>query len=175
MTIKVNNLTGGYGKKAVIHDISFECKPSEVVGLIGLNGAGKSTTIKHILGLLTPQQGEMSINNIDIKADIESYRRNLTYIPESPVLYDELTLEEHIYMTAMAYGIDKDTAMRIGWGQERQYAKQRKHYCSLIAERTKNTTIRHHRPTAILKSERHRALNLSGEQPWWHYPSCRLY
>lgn len=71
MTIKVNNLTGGYGKKAVIHDISFECKPSEVVGLIGLNGAGKSTTIKHILGLLTPQQGEMSINNIDIKADIE--------------------------------------------------------------------------------------------------------
>ncbi len=111
MTIKVNNLTGGYGKKAVIYDISFECKPSEVVGLIGLNGAGKSTTIKHILGLLTPQQGEMSINNIDIKADIESYRRNLTYIPESPVLYDELTLEEHIYMTAMAYGIDKDTAL----------------------------------------------------------------
>ncbi|WP_328797868.1 ABC transporter ATP-binding protein [Mammaliicoccus vitulinus] len=111
MTIKVNNLTGGYGKKAVIHDISFECKPSEVVGLIGLNGAGKSTTIKHILGLLTPQKGEMSINNIDIKSDIESYRRNLTYIPESPVLYDELTLEEHIYMTAMAYGIDKDTAM----------------------------------------------------------------
>ena len=81
------------------------------MGLIGLNGAGKSTTIKHILGLLTPQQGEMSINNIDIKADIESYRRNLTYIPESPVLYDELTLEEHIYMTAMAYGIDKDTAL----------------------------------------------------------------
>jgi len=111
VTIKVNNLTGGYGKKAVIHDISFECKPSEVVGLIGLNGAGKSTTIKHILGLLTPQKGEMSINNIDIKSDIESYRRNLTYIPESPVLYDELTLEEHIYMTAMAYGIDKDTAM----------------------------------------------------------------
>nr|WP_263312897.1 ABC transporter ATP-binding protein [Mammaliicoccus sp. Marseille-Q6498] len=111
MTIKVNNLTGGYGKKAVIHDISFECKPNEVVGLIGLNGAGKSTTIKHLLGLLTPQQGEMTINNIDIKEDIEAYRRNLTYIPESPVLYDELTLEEHIYMTAMAYGIDKETAL----------------------------------------------------------------
>ncbi|WP_323704467.1 ABC transporter ATP-binding protein [Mammaliicoccus sp. Dog046] len=110
MTITVNNLTGGYGKKAVIHDISFKCNPNEVVGLIGLNGAGKSTTIKHILGLLTPQQGEMTINQIDIKEDIESYRRHLTYIPESPVLYDELTLEEHIYMTAMAYGIDKETA-----------------------------------------------------------------
>ena len=111
MAIKVNNLTGGYGKKAFIHDISFECKANEVVGLIGLNGAGKSTTIKHLLGLLTPQQGEMSVNNIDIKSDIESYRRNLTYIPESPVLFDELTLEEHIYMTAMAYGIDKKTAL----------------------------------------------------------------
>lgn len=111
MTIKVNHLTGGYGKKTVIHDISFECKPNEVVGLIGLNGAGKSTTIKHILGLLTAQNGEMSINNIDINEDIEAYRRNLTYIPESPVLYEELTLEEHIYMTAMAYGIDKKTAL----------------------------------------------------------------
>ena len=101
MAIKVNNLTGGYGKKAVIHDISFECKANEVVGLIGLNGAGKSTTIKHLLGLLTPQQGEMSVNNIDIKSDIESYRRNLTYIPESPVLYDELILVDHIFLIAM--------------------------------------------------------------------------
>src|SRR5699024_12538841 len=51
------------------------------------------------------------IKYYNIKSDIETYRRNLTYIPESPVLYDELTLEEHIYMTAMAYGIDKKTAL----------------------------------------------------------------
>lgn len=81
------------------------------VGLIGLNGAGKSTTIKHILGLLTPNEGKMSISGIDINEDIQAYRKKLSYIPESPVIYETLTLKEHIYMTAMAYGIDQETAM----------------------------------------------------------------
>ncbi|MFZ8102611.1 ATP-binding cassette domain-containing protein, partial [Staphylococcus arlettae] len=50
MTVKVENLTGGYGKTPVINNINFELKSGEIVGLIGLNGAGKSTTIKHMLG-----------------------------------------------------------------------------------------------------------------------------
>ncbi|UXR77681.1 MULTISPECIES: ABC transporter ATP-binding protein [unclassified Staphylococcus] len=111
MTVKVEHLTGGYGKKPVIKDISFALKPGEIVGLIGLNGAGKSTTIKHILGLLTPSEGKMSISGIDINEDINTYRKKLSYIPESPVIYETLTLKEHIYMTAMAYGIDQETAM----------------------------------------------------------------
>ena len=53
MTVKVEHLTGGYGKRPVIKDINFELREGEIVGLIGLNGAGKSTTIKHMLGLLT--------------------------------------------------------------------------------------------------------------------------
>ncbi|UXR68926.1 MULTISPECIES: ABC transporter ATP-binding protein [unclassified Staphylococcus] len=111
MTVKVENLSGGYGKKPVIKDISFALEPGEIVGLIGLNGAGKSTTIKHILGLLTPNEGKMSISGIDINEDIQAYRKKLSYIPESPVIYETLTLKEHIYMTAMAYGIDQETAM----------------------------------------------------------------
>ncbi|OFM18099.1 multidrug ABC transporter ATP-binding protein [Staphylococcus sp. HMSC059E03] len=111
MTVKVEHLTGGYGKKPVIQDISFELKNGEIVGLIGLNGAGKSTTIKHMLGLLTPAAGELSISGTNIKEDIETYRHKLSYIPEAPVIYEELTLQEHIDMTAMAYGIDKQTAM----------------------------------------------------------------
>lgn len=111
MTVKVENLTGGYGKTPVIKNINFELKSGEIVGLIGLNGAGKSTTIKHMLGLLNPMQGKLSISNVDINEDVENYRKKLSYIPESPVIYDELTLQEHIYMTAMAYGIDRETAM----------------------------------------------------------------
>ncbi|MBF7016749.1 ABC transporter ATP-binding protein EcsA [Staphylococcus durrellii] len=111
MTVKVENLTGGYGKKPIINDINFELQAGEIVGLIGLNGAGKSTTIKHMLGLLTPMDGKLSISEINIKEDVEQYRRKLSYIPESPVIYEELTLEEHIYMTAMAYNISKETAM----------------------------------------------------------------
>ncbi|MBU5909023.1 ATP-binding cassette domain-containing protein, partial [Vibrio cholerae O1] len=103
MTVKVEQLTGGYGKRPVIKDINFELNKGEIVGLIGLNGAGKSTTIKHMLGLLTPMEGSLSISDININDDIEAYRRKLSYIPESPVIYEELTLEEHIEMTAMAY------------------------------------------------------------------------
>ncbi|MBI5975794.1 ABC transporter ATP-binding protein EcsA [Staphylococcus canis] len=111
MTVSVKHLTGGYGKKPVIKDLNFELKAGEIVGLIGLNGAGKSTTIKHILGLLTPMDGEMTISGININDDIDRYRKHLAYIPESPVIYETLTLKEHIEMTAMAYGIEYQTAM----------------------------------------------------------------
>ncbi|MGC7767791.1 ABC transporter ATP-binding protein EcsA [Staphylococcus epidermidis] len=112
MTVKVEHLTGGYGKKPVIKDLNFELEKGEIVGLIGLNGAGKSTTIKHMLGLIDPMEGKLSISNIKINEDIENYRRKLSYIPESPVIYDELTLEEHIEMTAMAYQLSREEAMR---------------------------------------------------------------
>ncbi|MBW6090100.1 ABC transporter ATP-binding protein EcsA [Staphylococcus chromogenes] len=101
MTVQVTDLTGGYGQTPVIKNISFTLQPGEIVGLIGLNGVGKSTTIKHLLGLLTPMEGEMSISGINIKENIEAYRKRLSYIPESPVIYDTLTLKEHIEMTAM--------------------------------------------------------------------------
>ncbi|ATQ59183.1 ABC transporter ATP-binding protein EcsA [Staphylococcus epidermidis] len=112
MTVKIEHLTGGYGKKPVIKDLNFELEKGEIVGLIGLNGAGKSTTIKHMLGLINPMEGKLSISNIRINEDIENYRRKLSYIPESPVIYDELTLEEHIEMTAMAYQLSREEAMR---------------------------------------------------------------
>ena len=57
-------------------------------------------------------EGKLSNSNIKINEDIENYRRKLSYIPESPVIYDELTLEEHIEMTAMAYQLSREEAMR---------------------------------------------------------------
>src|SRR5699024_8441538 len=111
MVLKINHLTGGYSKTPVIHDISMNIEKGEIVGLIGLNGAGKSTTIKHILGLLRPHSGEIRVGGMTMAEDAENYRRQLGYIPEAPVLYEELTLKEHIQMTAMAYGIDEDIAL----------------------------------------------------------------
>lgn len=111
MVLHIDNLTGGYSKTAVIHDVSFDIEPGEIVGLIGLNGAGKSTTIKHILGLLRPHHGVIEVDSKTIEEDVENYRRDLAYIPETPILYEELTLQEHIDMTAMAYGLDKEGAM----------------------------------------------------------------
>jgi ABC-2 type transport system ATP-binding protein len=105
--LSIENLTGGYTRNPVLKDISFEINHKEMVGLIGLNGAGKSTTIKHIIGLMEPHHGEIKINGLSFNKEKEAYRKLITYIPETPVLYDELTLEEHLKLTAMAYGLDE--------------------------------------------------------------------
>lgn len=106
--LQIDNLVGGYTHKNVLHDISFDLYPNEIVGLIGLNGAGKSTTIKHIIGLMQPKRGMISVNGKTFGEDPEVYRSQMAYIPETPILYDELTLYEHLRLTAMAYDIDEE-------------------------------------------------------------------
>jgi ABC-2 type transport system ATP-binding protein len=105
--LEVQHLYGGYTKQNVLEDVSFTVDRGEIVGLIGLNGAGKSTTIKHIIGLMEPRKGMITINGQTFSEHPETYRSQFTYIPETPVLYEELTLEEHLRLTAMAYGLDK--------------------------------------------------------------------
>ncbi|MGM8214738.1 ABC transporter ATP-binding protein [Bacillaceae bacterium W0354] len=107
--LRIEKLVGGYTQQDVLHGITFEVKQGEVVGLIGLNGAGKSTTIKHIIGLMSPKKGSIKINGKTVVDDLENYRREFAYIPEMPMLYEELTLEEHLKLTAMAYGLDENT------------------------------------------------------------------
>ncbi|RXI99892.1 ABC transporter ATP-binding protein [Anaerobacillus alkaliphilus] len=107
--LQLDRLHGGYHKgKPVLHDISFSVNKGEIVGLIGLNGAGKSTTIKHILGLMEAQTGEIRINGKKFLDDPNEYRRSYAYIPETPILYEDLTLQEHLQVTAMAYGLTEE-------------------------------------------------------------------
>lgn len=106
MVLEVTNLTGGYTRKAVIKDLSFKVNNGEIVGLIGLNGAGKSTTIKHIMGLMEPHQGEIKVNQMTLQENPTAYRKSISFIPETPMVYRELTLKEHLEITAMAYDID---------------------------------------------------------------------
>ena len=112
MTLQVENVTGGYTQLPVLKNIDFSIADGELVGLIGLNGAGKSTTIKEIIGLLQPHTGKININGLSLKEDPQAYRKQIGYIPETPSLYEELTLKEHIEVTAMAYDIPKDVALQ---------------------------------------------------------------
>lgn len=112
MALQVKNVTGGYTQLPVLKNIDFSIADGELVGLIGLNGAGKSTTIKEIIGLLQPHTGKITINGLSLKEDPQAYRKQIGYIPETPSLYEELTLKEHIEVTAMAYDIPKDVALQ---------------------------------------------------------------
>lgn len=105
--LQIDALHGGYSNKQVLHGVSFEMKPHEIVGLIGLNGAGKSTTIKHIIGLMQAKSGSIRIQGKMAKEDITAYRKRIGYIPEQPILYEELTLYEHLRLTMMAYDLDE--------------------------------------------------------------------
>ena len=112
MTLTVKNLSGGYFQHPVLKDLNFEIENGELVALIGLNGAGKSTTIKEIIGLLKPTSGKIEIDGLSLNKSASQYRQKIGFIPESPVLYEELTLREHIEVTAMAYDIPMDVAMQ---------------------------------------------------------------
>ena len=93
------NHAGYSGNTDVIKNVALSVKSGELVGLIGPNGAGKSTTIKGILGLLPVMSG---------KVEISGENRNYAYIPEQPVLYEGLTLWEHLELAAAAYEIDRE-------------------------------------------------------------------
>ncbi len=112
--LSVRNLTGGYSNIPLIHQLNFHVNPSEMVGLIGLNGAGKSTTIKHILGLLQPLEGTITIHGKTLEEDPSFFRKRLGYIPESPQFYEELTLWEHLALTAHAYDLTDEQLQERG-------------------------------------------------------------
>lgn len=109
--LKIENLTGGYVNIPVLKNISFEVNDGELVGLIGLNGAGKSTTINEIIGLLTPYQGQITLDGLTLDNNQADYRKKIGFIPETPSLYEELTLREHLETVAMAYGLEFEAAM----------------------------------------------------------------
>lgn len=108
MTLEITNLVGGYRNVPVVKGLNLKIDAGEAVGLIGLNGAGKSTTIKHVLGLLRPISGEIRLNEKTMQLNPTAFKKQIAVIPETPVLYPELTLKEHLELTILAYGLKKE-------------------------------------------------------------------
>ncbi|MEW7075379.1 ATP-binding cassette domain-containing protein, partial [Bacillus inaquosorum] len=94
--LKLEKVTGGYANIPVLKDVTFEVADGEFVGLIGLNGAGKSTTINDIIVLLTPYGVQIIIYGLTTQQDSASHRLTINYIPVIPSLYEVLTLHEHL-------------------------------------------------------------------------------
>ncbi len=90
--IQVTGLTRYYGEFAAVKEVSFQIGIGEVVGLLGLNGAGKSTTMKVLAGLLAPSRGQVLIEGIDVAQNPEALRGRIGYLPEDPPLYADMTV-----------------------------------------------------------------------------------
>ena len=97
--------TGGASFTAV-DDLSMEVASGEIVGLIGPNGAGKTTTLRSIAGILRPTSGRISIDGHDIVEDPIAAKRSLAFMPDEPHLFEYLTVEEHLRLTARLFTVD---------------------------------------------------------------------
>jgi branched-chain amino acid transport system ATP-binding protein len=101
--LKISNIDVYYGDVQVVWDVSFEVKQGEVVALIGANGAGKSTTLKTISGLLSPRKGDIQFNGTSLQV-VEPHHRidlGMALCPEARRLFVEMTVEENLDMGSL--------------------------------------------------------------------------
>jgi len=103
--LSVRNLVKVYGDFFALKGISFEVKKGEIFGLIGENGAGKSTTIKILVGLITPTSGKVYYDGEDFFSNKERLKKKIGYVPETDSLYDYMTAEEYLRFFASLYGV----------------------------------------------------------------------
>lgn len=98
--VKVKNLFHRYSLQWAIQDISFEIAENGVVGLLGSNGAGKSTIMNIICGVLNPTKGEVFINGINLRENPVEAKKYIGFLPQQPPLYMDLTVEEYLMYAA---------------------------------------------------------------------------
>ncbi len=103
--LKCENLNKSFGKKKILKDVSFTIKKGDILGFIGPNGSGKTTTIKLILGLNSIDSGNVTINGFDIRKDFESAIKRVGAIVENPDMYMYLSGYENLKLIANMYNV----------------------------------------------------------------------
>ncbi|MBL9037186.1 MAG: ABC transporter ATP-binding protein [Archangium sp.] len=103
--IQVDGLTKYYGERAAIRDLSFTIAQGGVIGFLGLNGAGKSTTLKVLGCVLLPTGGRVIIDGFDVTKDPHEIRKRIGFLPDTPPLYDEMTVGNYLAFVAQLRGV----------------------------------------------------------------------
>lgn len=101
--IKVDQVVKKFGKKTAVNHISFDVNQGEIFGLLGSNGAGKSTMMNMMTGLLFPDSGSINILDLDSRKNIEKIRRQISIVPQNISLYDLLTVYENMEFFGSLY------------------------------------------------------------------------
>ncbi|MBI2896214.1 MAG: ABC transporter ATP-binding protein [Deltaproteobacteria bacterium] len=108
--IVADRLTKFYGERPAIQDLSFTIEKGQVVGLLGLNGAGKSTALRILSCLLLPTSGRVTIDGDDVVTRAHEIRRRVGYLPEVPPLYPEMTVQGYLTFVARLKGLSAKSA-----------------------------------------------------------------
>jgi ABC-2 type transport system ATP-binding protein len=103
--IAVHDLTRRFGSFTAVDRLSFEVQPGEIFGFLGANGAGKSTTIRMLCGLLRPTSGSATVDGVDVARDPEAVKSRIGYMSQRFSLYEQLTIDQNIRFFAGIYGL----------------------------------------------------------------------
>lgn len=125
--IEVEHLSKIYGSTAAIQDVSFQVEPGEILGFLGPNGAGKTTTMRILAGYLPATSGTARIAGYDVHTDSMAVRQRIGYLPETPPLYLEMTVEAFLHFVARIKGVSAgDRAEKVTVAMQR---------CNLLEKR----------------------------------------
>lgn len=105
--VKVDHLTKKFGSFIATNAISFEVKKGEIFGFLGANGAGKTTAMRMLSGLLTPSSGQASVAGFDVSTQAELVKQNIGYMSQKFSLYEDLTIQENIDFYGGVYGLSR--------------------------------------------------------------------
>ncbi len=106
--ISIQNLTRHYGSTVAVDDVTVEIRRGEIVGLLGHNGAGKTTMMKVITGYLEPTSGRVTVDGMDIVTQRNQVQARIGYLPESAPLYNEMLVQEYLQLMAELRGIPSE-------------------------------------------------------------------
>jgi ABC-2 type transport system ATP-binding protein len=134
--IEVQNLTRRFGSFTAVDSLSLQVPRGSFYGFLGLNGAGKSTTVRMLTGLLPPTSGDALVEGVSITKKPVEVKRRIGVLPDDLALFDRLTLWEHLAMVGPIYGLSKDEAESRGtdllklldlWDERGTYAADASH------------------------------------------------
>jgi ABC-2 type transport system ATP-binding protein len=115
-SIEVHNLTKAFGSFVAVRNVTFSVARGEIVGFLGANGAGKSTTIRMLCGLLSPTAGTASVAGYDIVKEPEQIKERIGYMSQKFSLYQDLTVEENIRFYGGIYGLSsRSLSAKLPW------------------------------------------------------------
>ncbi|SCC93755.1 ABC transporter related protein [Thiomonas sp. X19] len=118
--VQVRALSKSFGPVHAVRGIEFSVEPGEIFGLVGPDGAGKTTTMRMLAGVLRPDAGGVLVDGIDVAAEPEAAKLHLSYMPQRFGLYDDLTIAENIFFYAELFGVPRK--QRLARSQELLHA-----------------------------------------------------
>lgn len=111
--IEIEDLSKNYGKKTALKNLTLTIEPGQIFGFLGHNGAGKSTTLKSLVSIIEPTSGKIVVDGLELKANRQAIKEKITYVPDTPDIFLQLTAMEYWDLLAAAYNLSDISERRL--------------------------------------------------------------